>query len=190
MHNDGFGPGVDASTPGPREAPAARRWVVLLLFGACIVAGSCGPPQASLRLAAAPQPLPVNLVRPCAGVFAMFPCSAANYLEAKWTLSVSSTNDVGGRAAIEVQVVDAATGQPLPDPRGSVSGQEEVVLAPSRTVTVPLEWKRLVSDAGPGRIPPLQLAFVVSIQFTDTRGNRVFETVTVLEALPRPWQIF
>ena len=48
----------------------------------------------------------------------------------------------------------------------------------------------LLAEVWAERIPPPQLAFVISLQFTDTRGTRVFETMTVPEALPRNWQIF
>ena len=50
MKNDRCWSGVGASTPRRHEAPAATKWVARLLLGACVVAGSCGPPEASLRL--------------------------------------------------------------------------------------------------------------------------------------------
>jgi hypothetical protein len=120
----------------------------------------------------------------------MFPCSATNYLYAKWTVTVSTMNDVGGRGTIEIRAIDAATGQPLSDPAGTVSGNLEVLLGPHATVAVPIEWRRLVPEGGPGRVPPPQLAFVITVQLTDSTGHRVSEEVTVREVLPRPWQIF
>jgi len=120
----------------------------------------------------------------------MFPCSATNYLHAKWTVSVSTMNDIGGRGTVEIRAIDAASGQPLPDPTGSVSGDLEVLLAPQATVTLPVEWTRPIPEGGPGRIPPPQLAFLITVQLTDTNGNRVSETITVREMLPRTWQIF
>ena len=107
--------------------------MVLALLAVCVLAVSCRPSPASIGLAITPAPVPVSLVDPCAGVFAGNPCSATIYLDAKWAVSVSSTNGVGGRGDIEVLVVDAATAQPLPDPRGTVSGGAGVVLAPAST---------------------------------------------------------
>jgi hypothetical protein len=98
-------------------------------------------------------------------------------------------NDVGGRGTIEIRVVDAANGQPLPDPAGSVSGELEVLLGPHASVTLPIEWRRPLPEAGPGMLPP-QLAFLISVQLTDSTGNHVSEAVTVREKLPRTWQIF
>jgi len=173
----------------PRRV-AATSPTVLVWTAVCAFAGSCGPSRASVGLAVAPDPIPVELVHPCAGVFAMFPCSATNYLHARWTVSVSTMNDIGGRGTVEIRAVDAASGQPLPDPTGSVSGDLEVLLAPQATVTLPVEWTRPIPEGGPGRIPPPQLAFLITVQLTDTNGNRVSETITVREMLPRTWQIF
>lgn len=163
---------------------------IVLLLAVCVLAGSCGPSRASIGLAVTPDPIPVNLVDPCAGVFAMFPCSATIYLDARWTVSVSTMNGIGGRGTVEITVVDAASGAPLPDPVGNVSGQLEVLLGPYASVALPLEWRRPIPQAGPGRIPPPQLAFLITVHLTDSTGNRVSEAVTVREQLPRPWQIF
>lgn len=162
----------------------------LLLLAGCALAGSCGSSRASIGLAVLPDPVPVDLVDPCAGVFAMFPCSAASYIRSQLTVSVATLDEIGGRGAVEIHAVDAATGQPLPAPAGSLLGELDVVLGPHASTAVPLEWKRPIPDAGPGRIPPAQLAFVATVQWTDNRGKHVSETVTVLERLPRTWQLF
>jgi hypothetical protein len=160
------------------------------LLVACLISGSCGAPQADLRIAAAPDPLPVEFVTPCAGVFAGNPCSASDYLQSKLTVSISGINDVGGRGTVSVVVADAANGRPLV-PAGSVSGDAEVLLTPGATLTRSFEWKRTVPPGGQAdRIPPPQLSFIISVRFTDTQGNSVSETTTIREALPRPWQIF
>jgi hypothetical protein len=136
----------------------------------------------------APDPIPVELADPCAGKFGA--CSATEYLDSKWTVSVSAMNDVGGRGTLEVHVVDAASGQPLLDPAGSVSGDLQVLLGPRASVALPIEWRRPLVDTGAARLLPAQLAFVISVHLTDSMGNPVSETVTVPEKLPRPWQIF
>ena len=161
-----------------------------VLLAVCVLVGSCGRSRASIGLAVVPDSIPVDFVRPCAGVFAMFPCSATNYLYAKWTVTVSTMNDIGGRGTIEIRVIDVASGQPLSDPEGSVSGDLEVLLGPHASVALPVEWRRPIPEGGPGRIPPPQLAFVITVQLTDSMGHRVSEAVTVREMLPRPWQIF
>ena len=170
----------------------ARRFNRAFLVGlaAAVVAASCGAPRATLGLDVTPKPLPVSLVMPCGGVFAGLPCSASDYVQAKWTAAVSSTNEIGGRGVIEVLVVDAATGLPIPEPQGTVTGGGEFVLAPRATAAVPLEWKRTVPTSGPGRIPPPQFAFIVTVRLTDTMGRGASESLTVREALPRNWQIF
>jgi len=164
--------------------------IVLALLAVCVLAGSCGPSRASIGLAVTPDPIPVNLVDPCAGVFAMFPCSATIYLDARWTVSVSTMNGIGGRGTVEITIVDAASGAPLPEPVGNVSGELEVLLGSYASVSLPLEWRRPIPQDGPGRIPPPQLAFLITVHLTDSTGNRVSDTVTVREQLPRPWQIF
>ena len=67
---------------------AATPRLALVLLALCVLAGSCGPSRASIGLVVVPDPIPVDFVDPCAGVFAMFPCSATDYLHAKWTVSV------------------------------------------------------------------------------------------------------
>lgn len=180
---------MDSGIARSCRLPATTR-VVLVLLGACVIGGSCTPSRASIRLAVAPHPIPVDLVMPCAGVFAIFPCSASDYLRSRWTVSVSTMNDTGVRGTIEIRVVDAATGAPLPDPAGSVSGELDVLLGPHASVALPVEWQRPIPEAGPGRIVPPQLAFLITAQLTDSMGDRVSETVTVPERLPRTWQIF
>jgi hypothetical protein len=164
--------------------------IVLGLLSGCVLVGSCGPSRASIGLVVTPDPIPVDLVHPCAGVFAMFPCSATNYIHSKLTVTVSTTNDIGGRGTIEIRAVDAASGQPLPEPAGSVSGEVQVLLGPHASVAMPVEWMRPVPDSGPGRILPPQLAFLITVRLTDGQGNQVSEAVTVREQLPRTWQIF
>jgi len=66
----------------------------------------------------------------------------------------------------------------------------EVLLGPHGSVTLPVEWRRSIPVGGPGRIPPPQLGFVITVQLTDNAGHRVSETVTARESLPRPWQVF
>ena len=171
----------------PKHIAPRRR--VLALVAACFVAEACAGHGASVRLSATPEPLPVALVMPCGGVFAGNPCSASIYLQAKLTVSVTNSGDTAGRGTLALQVIDNATGQPLPGPAGTVSGEVEVALEAGATRTVPLEWKRNVPDSDPGRIPPARLAFVITFQFTDSMGNRTLETVTLREALPRPWEI-
>jgi hypothetical protein len=120
----------------------------------------------------------------------MFQCSASNYLDAKMTVSVATMNEIGGRGTIEVRAIDAAGGGPLPEPAGVVTGEVDVLLGPRASVALPIEWKRTVPEGGPGRIPPSLLAFLVTVQFTDTEGNHMSETVTVRERQPRGWEIF
>lgn len=153
-----------------------------VLLPICILAGSCGQSRASIGLAVVPDPIPVNSVLPCAGVFAQFPCSATAYLDAKLTVTVSTMNDIGGRGTIEVRAVDGASGQTLRDPQGTVSGDLDVLLGPHSSVSRPVEWKRPIRDG----LPP-QLAFVVTVQLTDSMGNHVLEEVTVREGTPRSW---
>lgn len=167
----------------------AVRAPLALLVAACVLA-SCGSSRASLGLAVSPDPVAVDLVHPCAGVFAMFPCSASNYLHAKMTVTVATMNAIGGRGTIEVRAIDAAGGGPLPEPAGVVTGEVGVLLGPHASVALPIEWKRNVSDGGPGRIPPSQLSFLVTVELTDVEGHHVSETATVREKLPRAWQIF
>jgi len=169
---------------------AAPSHSVVVLLGLCVLAGACGQSRASIGLSVVPNSIPVVLVQPCAGVFAMFPCSATNYLDAKWTVTVSALNDMGGRGTIEIRAIDAASGQPLADPAATVSGDPEVLLGPHGSVTLPVEWRRSIPVGGPGRIPPPQLGFVITVQLTDNAGHRVSETVTARESLPRPWQVF
>jgi hypothetical protein len=69
-------------------------------------------------------------------------------------------------------------------------GDVEVLLGPHGNAALPLEWKRPVTYTGPNRTVPSQLAFVITVQLTDTTGNRVSESATVLERLPRSWEIF
>jgi len=102
----------------------------------------------------------------------------------------STLNEIGGRGTLDVRVVDAASGAPLSDSAGGISGVLEVLLGPRASVALPVEWRRPIPEGGPGRIPPAQLAFLITAQLTDSMGNRVSETVTVREKLPRPWQIF
>ena len=146
-----------------------------------LAAGSCGPSRAALRVSVSPNPIPVAL-RNCAGVFAMFPCPPTILL-ADLTVSVS-TNDVGGQGTISVVAVDAASGNPLPDQQSTVSGAAEVVLIPHGSVTKEVRW------IFPPRNVPEKLAFVVTVELSDTTGHRVTESVTVPEQLPRTWQIF
>jgi hypothetical protein len=164
--------------------------LALVFLALYSLAGSCGPSRASIGLVVVPDPIPVDFVDPCAGVFAMFPCSATDYLHAKWTVSVSTLNEIGGRGTLDVRVVDAASGAPLSDSADGISGDLEVLLGPRASVALPVEWRRPVPEGGPGRIPPPQFAFLITAQLTDSMGNRVSETVTVRERLPRPWQIF
>src|ERR1051325_5959638 len=105
-----------------------RRALLLAAGGA--LAGSCGSSRPSIGLAVVPDPVPVDLVMPCAGVFAMFPCSAANYIHSNVTVSVATLGEAGGRGTLEIHAVDAATGQPLPAPAATVSGELEIVLQP------------------------------------------------------------
>jgi hypothetical protein len=171
-------------------AQGVTRTPTLVVVALCVLAPSCGSSRASIGLAVDPDPAPVDLAHPCAGVFAMFPCSATEYLYSRWTVSVSARNDIGGRGSINVRVVDAASGQPLPEPQDIVLGGREVLLAPGASVSWPIEWRRPIPPAGAGRIVPPQLAFVISVEVTDTTGHRVSDAVTVREKLPRAWQIF
>ena len=158
-----------------------------LLLGA--ITSSCGHSQAELDVRVDPDPIPVLLSVPCAAVSAMFFCSNPSELASTWTVVASTRNDIGGSGHISVTVADAASRQPLPD-QGVLSGELNVALGPRGRVTLPVVWKRPVPQEGPDRVPPAQLAFVISVELTDTLGNRVRQTATVLEKLPRNWEIF
>jgi hypothetical protein len=117
----------------------------------------------------------------------MSPCSTLK-LMARSTVSVY-TDDVGGQVGISFVVVDAASGEPLPD-QGEAPSAPEVLLGPYGSVELPLQWSWDISRHLSGLNLPPKLAFVVTVQLTDATGHRVAERVTVPEQLPRPWRLF
>jgi hypothetical protein len=187
-----WGPIDDSSRSRNRPFLRGRTIDVLALLTAGLVVSSCGPSQAEVTVAVAPNPVPIGMGIPCAGVPAIGNCLTSpppSYLGADWTVSVATRNDIGGRGIVEVLVVDAATGQPVVD-QGTLRGDLSVVLGPHTSTSVAVRWVRLLMNAGPSRIVPPQLAFVITVDLTDTMGNRFSETVTVPERLPRSWEVF
>jgi hypothetical protein len=53
-----------------------------------------------------------------------------------------------------------------------------------------VEWEWPVPQSRPGRDLPPRLAFRVTVQLFEAAGNRITETVTVLEETPRSWRVY
>jgi hypothetical protein len=157
-----------------------RAWLVLPFLG-CLAAASCGPSHAALHVSVSPDPVTLDVDIPCAGVFASFPCAIPDRLLASWTLSVSTSNSVGGRGTISVVVVDAATGTPLANQQGTVSGEMTFVLGSNESVAITqkLSWPIQGDFTHAGTF-----ALVFTIQLTDTMGEPITETLTVPGKFP------
>ena len=160
--------------------------VVLVALLGCCMNGACAPSRISLRVAVEPSPVPVALVVPCGGAFAGLGCGARSYLLANFTVRVSARNDVGGVGTLSVRAMDALTGAPLPS--AQVSGEMAFELAPGGTVVRPIAWKWEPAESS-GQVPAT-LALVVRVEVTDSLGNRVSESATVQEVMPRNWHVF
>jgi hypothetical protein len=161
-----------------------------LVLPAILLASACDR-GSTIGLGVSPDPIPVDLVVPCARPFALS-CSAPSYLAARWTVTVANLNDVVANGTLEVRVVDAATGATL-SRQGTLSGEFDVRLGSQASITLPVEWKwPLLSLQAPAteRIPPAQLAFVITVRSIDGTGARHSETVTIRERLPRDWEVF
>lgn len=154
---------------------SARRWMGLILIGACAMSSSCGDADESLRLAVTPAPIRLaSTYISCAGVFAYLPCQPYTLLHAQWTVTVYSEADSAAEGVLEVALVDHATGAPPLD-TGTVRGDLRFVVAPHGSVDLSVSWS--------GRSLPEAPEFKLTVRVTYTTGDQVVKLVTVPAAV-------